>query len=482
MRYLSCLLLGMPLLFLYYLTCSNPANPFDPDKVKINLILVSSSGDTSGSEIADTVGNSIRIGVIISLAQHIDSTIVTFGPSQTSYDTVWTLDKRYKDPVDTVWLDYTLQSTGDRIITATGFAKENHRPWASATVHVINRPSPNQPPVLTVSGNQSIVAGDACLLTASASDPDSGQTVSIQAFDIPASASFDGTTFSWTTTLADTGTHTVTFVAADNGDPVLTDTEHVTITVTPPGVNRPPQFSADTVTLIGTPGTQVSLTLADKCSDPDNDSIAYSLLAGPPTNDTVISTSWSFTPSDSDTGTFHALVRAHDPAGASDTLTIALTVSARDNTPPIMRLLSPATDSATVSSPSYQVKVSCKDASGVASVKCSMGTDTFSVTGSDTTYAATVTGLAANQWNIIMFIGMDASAQANACTLAVHLRYDSTITDNVPPTIRIASPAADTTVGVDSCRISAICTDASGIASVTMTLGSATPVTATRSQ
>ena len=95
-----------------------------------------------------------------------------------------------------------------------------------------------------------------------------------------------------------------------------------------------------------------------------------------------------------------------------------------------------------------------------------METDTFKVTRSeDTLYSATVTGLRSSVWNAIQFIATDSAPAANKCTLNVHLTYDATIPDNVPPVITLLSPAADTVIGVDSCIIRVRCTDDSGVAS-----------------
>ncbi|MBN1131228.1 MAG: hypothetical protein JXA71_19715 [Chitinispirillaceae bacterium] len=362
----------------FLLVCQKASNPFDPSKADISLVLTSSAGVTSESSITDTVGDTVTIGLILHLAQHIDSTELSVHKGDSLE--YFFICKEKSQQVDTIEYKVIFASAGDRSVTATAYVKDELNPQASATIHIFDRPTPN----------------------------------------------------------------------------------------------RAPQWESDTVYLSGQPGSAITLSLADKCSDPDGDTLTYALLSGSPAGDTVVDSSWTFTPAAGDTGRFLPQVIARDPDGASDTMTIVLTITAEDSTPPTMRLMDPSQDSMTVASPTYQVRVSCKDASGIASVTCSMeGTD-FPVSGSDTLYSATVTGLSPSVMNTIMFTAEDASPAANRCTLYVHLLYDSTITDNVPPVITLVSPGKDTVIAADSCGLRVKCTDASGIASVSITAGGST--------
>ncbi|MBN1130034.1 MAG: hypothetical protein JXA71_13670, partial [Chitinispirillaceae bacterium] len=189
---------------------------------------------------------------------------------------------------------------------------------------------------------------------------------------------------------------------------------------------------------------------------------------------TVIDSTWSFTPGEGDTGDVTPQIVARDPSGSTDTLTIDLAITAEDRVPPTLTRITPARDTVTVASSTYQITISARDPSGVASITCAMGADTFPVTSSDTLYTSTVAGLRPATLNQIAFIATDASARANRCTLYVHVTYDSTVADNVPPIITLLSPARDTIIGVDSCAIRVRCTDQSGVASVTISAGSAT--------
>ncbi|MEN6384976.1 MAG: LamG-like jellyroll fold domain-containing protein [Phycisphaerales bacterium] len=86
----------------------------------------------------------------------------------------------------------------------------------------------NRPPVISSITAKSVVAGQALSFAVAASDSD-GDTVTCTASGLPSGASFNGTTFQWTSSSSQAGNYTVTFTASDGQ---LTDTEPVAITVT----------------------------------------------------------------------------------------------------------------------------------------------------------------------------------------------------------------------------------------------------------
>ena len=239
--------------------------------------------------------------------------------------------------------------------------------------------------------------------------------------------------------------------------------------------NHPPLWNPNSVQISGQPGSALLFQLADICTDPDGDALTYSVLPGSPVGDTVIGSTWSFSPAAADTGVYSVYVVARDPSNEADTLTIDLTIKASEIKPPVINFFEPPEDSQTVSSSSYQITVSCTDESGIAAVKCEMISDTFPVFKSnDTLYAATVIGLRPSEWNDIRFIAIDSAPAANSCTLHVHIKYDPSIPDNVPPAITLISPAADTIIDVNSFLVRVTCTDDSGVALVSMSIGTDT--------
>ncbi|MBN1131324.1 MAG: immunoglobulin domain-containing protein [Chitinispirillaceae bacterium] len=217
--------------FLLTLTCNDlPNDPFAPENARVSLVLQNSDFTTSDTAVTDTTGNKVRIGVCLFLTQHIDSTEVIVSQSGALPDTTFLLIKKGK-AIDTAFFDMVFTHAGVRTVKATGYVgKELRR--ATATITIVDRPEPNHAPELTITGSRTVVAGQTCRLTVKAIDPDPGQTVTLQASGIPAAATFSDTTFVWQTTPADSGTHTVTFVARDNGTPVLSDFEEVVISVT----------------------------------------------------------------------------------------------------------------------------------------------------------------------------------------------------------------------------------------------------------
>ena len=224
----------------------------------------------------------------------------------------------------------------------------------------------------------------------------------------------------------------------------------------------------DTVSLSLLVGASTSLTLTGRCFDPNNDSLTHSLLPGDPVGDTIIAGVYSFSAAASTSGELFVKIAATDPKGLSDTLTVKIVVTTGDNDPPKLKLLSPSKDSVVISSTSYSVKVICADVSRINTVECKVeGVAVAVIREQDSVYTAIVTGLSANRYASIVFTATDSSVKANKDSVLVHVKYDPTMADNVPPILRPNTPVAtslripDTTITV---RI--VCKDDNGISSV----------------
>jgi uncharacterized protein (TIGR02145 family)/uncharacterized repeat protein (TIGR02543 family) len=126
------------------------------------------------------------------------------------------------------------------------------------------------------------------------------------------------------------------------------------------------------------------------------------------------------------TKTIKAMAYLNNGVIISDSITIIIypKLKTDDTQPPNIRLLSPV-DSGFVTASSCQVKIICKDQSGIALVKCFIGPDSFIVTNSDSIYSSTISGLIPNRIATIMFIASDASPRMNKDTLFAHVKYDS---------------------------------------------------------
>lgn len=100
---------------------------------------------------------------------------------------------------------------------------------------------PNQPPVITCPGAQTVDENQLLSFPISATDAD-GDTVTLWGENLPSGSSFPTVvdsgsvsgTFNWTPDFCQAGTYTVRFIATDNYLPSLADTGYVTITVNPP--------------------------------------------------------------------------------------------------------------------------------------------------------------------------------------------------------------------------------------------------------
>jgi hypothetical protein len=98
--------------------------------------------------------------------------------------------------------------------------------------------STNSTPVLGAIGNKSVDEGQLLEFTISATDPDTGDTLTYSASNLPTGATFTPATqtFSWTPGVGDAGTYSnVLFTVEDDGTPQENDSEGITITVNASG-------------------------------------------------------------------------------------------------------------------------------------------------------------------------------------------------------------------------------------------------------
>lgn len=117
-----------------------------------------------------------------------------------------------------------------------------------AVVTILVRPI-NDPPILTVPGPQTIREGQTLNFAVSAADPDVGQRLTFTATGLPDNAQFTVASatsrqFRWTPDLTQAGSYTISFRVTDDGNPALSETKEVRITVTD-------------LALISVPGAQI---------------------------------------------------------------------------------------------------------------------------------------------------------------------------------------------------------------------------------
>lgn len=131
-------------------------------------------------------------------------------------------------PVASWSLDVDFTPYGDRTVTVQADWLEADGTLIAVHSISVDVGAGNEAPAITVPGPQQGREGFETTFDVTADDPD-GDDVAVTAEDLPAGASFDGTTFSWTPASGDAGTYTVTFTAEDGRGGSDSDTVDLTI-------------------------------------------------------------------------------------------------------------------------------------------------------------------------------------------------------------------------------------------------------------
>jgi alpha-tubulin suppressor-like RCC1 family protein len=241
--------------------------------------------------------------------------------------------------------------------------------------------------------------------------------------------------------------------------------------VNKPLPNRAPVWSQDTVQLTGESGKLLTRELKDLCSDPDGDSLTFSLMNTALSGDTIIGSVFVVTPASTDTGKPLIHVIAKDPKGLADTVTLKLIVSGKDTTVPDtvlpeIVLQSPKIDTV-IGVDSFVVKIICTDKSGIRSVQGYHDNISFTLSKpvlTENLWTGTVKGLSSGKYETIKLVVTDSSISKNKDSVSVRMKYDG---DTVKPVITLISPAKDSiSINSPDYTLKLKCTDTSGILSV----------------
>jgi len=157
----------------------------------------------------------------------------------------------------------------------------------------------NRPPVLESIGDKTVNESELLEFTINATDPD-GDTLTYSASNLPAGATFDtGTrTFSWTPSYEQSGTYPDVHFEVSDGE--LADWENITIAANT--TNRPPELEPIGAKTVNESGL---LEFSINATDPDGDTLTYSAsnLPAEATFDTGTRT-FSWIPSYEQSGTY----------------------------------------------------------------------------------------------------------------------------------------------------------------------------------
>ncbi|HMJ90325.1 MAG TPA: tandem-95 repeat protein, partial [Candidatus Acidoferrum sp.] len=223
--------------------------------------------------------------------------------------------------------------------TAFEAAADNQIVPSSTTPGSIILNQSNRPPVLAAISNKTVDEETLLSFTASAADPDGGQTHTFS-FDAgaPAGATIHPTTgaFNWTPTEAQgPGVYSVTIRVTDDGTPApLSDAKTFTIEVYE--LNTPPTaFSEAYATGEDTPLTVSAPGVLANDTDLDGHALT-AVLVNPPIRGTLTlnpNGSFIYTPTANVFGTDSFTYRANDGVANSPVVTVSLTISSLNDTP-----------------------------------------------------------------------------------------------------------------------------------------------------
>ncbi len=190
----------------------------------------------------------------------------------------------------------------------------------------------NVSPGITSAPPTTAAVGQAYSYPVRASDPDA-DPLTFSLTSAPAGMTIDPATglVRWTPTAAQTGNRSVT-VRVEDGQGGFAE-QSFTVVVSATAANRPPVVTS-TPPLAATAAQPYSYSVA--ASDPDGDSLLYSLLAAPSgmtINPTTGLVAW--TPTIAQVGLQSVTVAAIDPSGAGGTQTFSIAVADDNRTPTI---------------------------------------------------------------------------------------------------------------------------------------------------
>ena len=206
----------------------------------------------------------------------------------------------------------------------------------------VEAPPVNQPPViggLTADQASPQIAGATVTFTAAASDPENDPLQYMFLLDGQPRSDFTANpSWTWATSAADIGQHSIEVRVRDNNhNPQGDSTQAINFAIEAPP-NNPPVASGLTADQTSPQVVGATVTFTAAASDPENDPLQYMfLLDGQPRSDFTANPSWTWTTSAADIGQHSIEVRVrdnnHNPQGDSSQA-INFAIEAPPNNPP----------------------------------------------------------------------------------------------------------------------------------------------------
>ena len=220
--------------------------------------------------------------------------------------------------------------------------KHNPEGDSSQAIDFVIEAPPNNPPAVTnLAADQASpqVAGATVTFTATASDPENDPLQYTFLLDGQPRTDFsENPSWTWTTSAADIGSHSIEVRARDNKhNPEGDSSQAIDFAIEAPP-NNPPAVTDLAADQASPQVAGAAVTFTATASDPENDPVQYMfLLDGQPRTDFSENPSWTWTTSAADIGSHSIEVRArdnqHNPDGDSSQA-IDFAIEAPPNNPP----------------------------------------------------------------------------------------------------------------------------------------------------
>ncbi len=467
MHRIGILFIAITLSFFLILRCSLPPTPYTAENTQVKLMLKSSKNRVSDTYIEDSINTIVNIGAVVNFPEFVDSIRITIKNELSIPVIEKKLLVNTGSHSDTVWFQHFFATSSKYSVACLGYIANGSTRPSDGTIQIYGSTIVNHKPVITVAGLTAIQSGETCNLTVTAADVDNNLTGTVTMIKKPSASQLNGTAFTWKTAAMYSGIDTVQFVVTDNGTPPLSDTATILISVR--------QATAIEDRLVVSRNLADSVFFTWKAVDR---AIQYYIYKTDNVTGTFVLTDSVTTASYSDTilektqGYIVRAINGQQVIWVSDTLMTSTTI-ASDTTPPVISFPPQISDTMTITTSFFATTFTCKDSSGIRSVRCSVDSQPVPVTRlSDTFFLCSVSNLESGKTYTIQFTACDKSFGSLCRDTTLHIKTAFTTIDTIKPTIERILPQVDSLkIGQNSYTALFKCRDNMGINAVVCTLG-----------